>query len=451
MIIFLSILYSISNPAYASDFTWLESVKKNCRQDIMGARSSSVPNPRLPIYSPILDGDRAEDLVEFPSRLIRNIQVMERNKLMKKQVSVEPWSDTYWPLYLGAIAQRYGDQNFVGLDWKAAKNYIAENSVLELIQKKQMDVLAPSEKYDYLMGLTQHTLTASNWAEGEQYYREYGSVESWMGLCHGWSAAAIMMENPLHKVEVKTQAGEMVFFPSDIKALGTLLWAKGGVSSRFIGGRCNSKKPPNDSMGRSKEEDCLDNNPGTWHMAIVNQIGQFNRSFVMDATYDYQVWNQPVFGYQYSYYNPKTGKASSVFSDAITKKSAWATDPRKTVRALEAESIVGVKMNVTYVIESSPDQEENQPSNFTQVEYVYDLELNNKLEIIGGEWYSDNHPDFLWVPDQKTFPETYGDHGSAVDLNHLSSEVRKAALINAARDLPSGAVVRELFKNSAKN
>ena len=32
---------------------------------------------------------------------------------------------------------------------------------------------------------------------------------------------------------------------------------------------------------------------------------------------------------------------------------------------------------------------------------MYDLELDAKGNIVGGEWYTNAHPDFLWVPDQK--------------------------------------------------
>ncbi len=436
-----------------TDFTWMEAVRRNCRQGIMGRTPSrGTPPARLPFYSPILENDRAENLVEIPSKLIRNIQLMDQNKMMEKELTVAPWSDSYWPLYLGSLGQRYDDQNFTGLDWKQAKSYIAKNSVKDLVEKQAFDSLSPSEKYDFLFGITKNTLTESCWAEGEQYYKEYGSVETWMGLCHGWAAAAIMMPNPKKKVAVKTAAGEMTFYPSDIKALGTLLWAKGNARSRFIGGRCNTKDPTNDSTGRPKEQDCIDNNPGTWHMAIVNQIGQFNRSFVMDATYDYQVWNQPVYGYQYFYYNPKTGKNSAKLSDALVNKADWPTDPRRGVRAEATKQFVGIKMIVTYIIENSPNKDENQESEFATAEYDYDLELNDKMEIIGGEWYSDNHPDFLWVPDSKTFPGTFGDSASVrVDLNNISAEVKKAAAQNASYELPFGAVVREFFKASSRN
>jgi hypothetical protein len=445
-------LIAVSSMASTPDFTWLEPVRKNCRQGITGKIPSHGTPTRFPIFSPITEADRAEDLVEVPSKMIRNIQIMDQKQMMNKQLSTAPWSDSYWPLYLGALGQRYNDQNFVGMDWKSSKSYIAKNSVADLVKKKNFDSLSPSEKYDFLLGIKDRNLTQANWAEGEQYFKEYGSVETWMGLCHGWAAASIMMPNPKRKVDVNTSEGMMTFYPSDIKALGTLLWAKGNVSSRFVGGRCNDKEPKIDPMGRPIEQDCIDNNPGTWHMAIVNQIGQFNRSFVMDATYDYQVWNQPIYGYQYYYYNPKTSKNAASLSEAVVKKSDWAQDPRKGVRSPSTEYMVGIKMIVTYVVENSPNTQENQETEFTTAEYDYDLELNSKLDIVGGEWYSDNHPDFLWVPEAKTFPRTYGDSSSVkVDLNNLSPEVKKAAAQNASIELPFGAVVRAFFKESSKN
>lgn len=420
------------------DLKSLEVAKKNCRQ---GVEDKSV----------ILETDRAEDLVEDASKMIFNLEEMESLNLMAKNLSVAPWSDSYWPLYAGALAYRYNDPSLSANNWKEARDYVSVHSAKELIAKGQLSFLSPAEKYDFLVGLGQDNLTKSNWAEGEEYYREYGKVETWMGLCHGWSAASMMMPNPVKRVEVKTNEGPLVFNPSDIKGLATLLWAKGEFQSRFVGGRCNSKGPKVDSMGRPIEIDCLDNNPGTWHLAIVNQIGVFDRSFVMDATYDYQVWNQPVYSYSYTYYNPKTKKSFSKLADAIVSLNEWNNDPRRGVRAVGTKSIVGIRMQVAYVTENSPSVEENQDSQFSTVNYEYDLELNAENKIIGGEWYSTNHPDFLWVADVNAFPETYGDAPNLkIDLNNISPRVKKAAAENAKYELPYGPIVRELFKASAE-
>lgn len=432
-----------SQNVFANDLLLQEAVRKNCRQGIIEKSFFKTDK------SVIQEDDLAENLVEDRNKMIFTLPEMEN--LTSKNLTYKPWSDSYWPLYEGALGHRYNDPHAKFGDWKEAQDYVTTHPAKELIRKKEFDFLSPSEKYDLLLGLGAENLTKSNWAEGANYYSEYGSVETWMGLCHGWAAAAMMMPNPEKKVDVKTNVGSITFYPSDIKGLGTLLWAKGNFQTRFIGGRCNTKEPTVDEMGRPTETDCLDNNPGTWHLAIVNQIGVFDRSFIMDASFDYQVWNQPVYGYVYTYFNPKTKKESKTLADAIVKSTDWETDDRKAVRAPGTKSIVGIRMRVTYVIENSPSIAEFQETNFSNVDYEYDLELDSKNKIIGGEWYTESHPDFLWVSEKNSFPQTYGDNPNVqIDLNNISSLVKKAAAVNAKRELPSGGVVRELFKASAR-
>lgn len=423
----------------------MEAARKNCRRGII------ENSPRSSLKSGFSEQDRAEFLVETPSKMIRNIKTMEEKKLNSANLAVAPWSDSYWPLYLGAIGNRYNDPQFPFDDWKQAFDYISKNPASKLIKKKQFDFLSPAEKYDYLLHLPTGGLTLPNWNEGKFYFDENGSVETWMGLCHGWAAASIMMPEPKRTVEVRTADGSFPFYPSDIKALATLIWAKGQFNTRFVGGRCNQKDPSTDTMGRPNDEECLDNNPGTWHMAIVNQIGQFKRSFVMDATYDYEVWNQPISGYSIQYYNPITKTNAANFTGAIVPRKEFKNDPRSKVRAPKSTHVVGVKMSVRYVVETSPSTEENQTTAIKTVKYEYDLELDKDLNIIGGEWYSDNHPDFLWVPDKTSFPSTDGDSDlfdKTINLGAVNSEVIEYAKINAQNEIPFGPIVRILVNQS---
>ncbi len=32
------------------------------------------------------------------------------------------------------------------------------------------------------------------------------------------------------------------------------------------------------------------------------------------------------------------------------------------------------------------------------MDYHYDLELDSSGRIVGGEWYQNRHPDFVWMP-----------------------------------------------------
>ena len=207
---------------------------------------------------------------------------------------------------------RYADSGFPGSsDWLDNRNYIEANPAPRIVESGDQDAirrLSPSEKYDLLVGDPDGTLTTAMWAQGRGFYERSGEVESWMGICHGWAPAAYMLPRPTRYVDALAADGrtKLRFYPSDIKALASLLWANAATLSRFIGSRANDKDPPMDANGRLLSARAFDTNPGTWHMSVVNQIGVARRSFVIDATYDYEVWNQPVYSYRYSYFNPLT-------------------------------------------------------------------------------------------------------------------------------------------------
>lgn len=438
------LLLIVSSSLFAQDFE-LNAQKEGCRQTI---RDKSYRH-RLKMFSPILEHDQAEDLIDDGNRMIRNLKQMEDQGLLKGRALTKPWSDTYWPLYRGGLGQRYGDEKVSVLDWKEAREYVTNQSAEILASEGHWEQLSPAEKYDLLFGLEEMPLTQYSWREGQRYFDQYGKVETWMGLCHGWAAASMMTVAPKKKVEIETIYGTATFYPSDIKGLNTLLWAKGSFETRFIGGRCNSRTPRVSSDGRILENDCLDTNPGTWHLVAINQLGISKRAFIMDASATYEVWNQPVFSYDYTYFNPKTQKHVKTLKNAITPIKNW-NDPRKKYRSPEAVYVVGVMMNVSYAVENYPSLDEDQEDQSTQVNYEYDLELDEELNIVGGEWYSERHPDFLWVPMKNSYPRSYADSRNGdFDYAHPTEEIKKVVFKNASYGLPWGKVVRDLLKRSA--
>jgi len=423
-----------------------EEVREGCRQEVIKRSHGNHFNHDKSAYKV---NDLAENIVDEPSLMIRNLLVMEEKNLTKKTLEVMPWSDNYWPIYEGMLGRRYNDPEMRFSAFKSYLEYYQKNPVEKLIEAKEFSILSPSEKYDYLLGFNTVTLTEQNWKEGKAYQDQYGKVETWMGLCHGWAAAAMMLPKPVRTVNIDVNGNDVPFYVSDIKALGTLLFANGNFETKFIGGRCNTKDPKVDSMDRPVENDCLDTNPGTWHLAVVNQLGVFNRSMIMDATYDYQVWNQPIASYDYAYYNPKTDTEVKTFKEAIVKRSEWAKDPFKKVRSPKAEYIVGIIMNLSYVRETAPSNEENQEDLTTDLSYEYDLELDRDYNIVGGEWGTSNHPDFLWVPVKNSFPQTIGDgEVSAINLNSIDRSIKEKAKANLPYNLPFGPIVKELFEKS---
>ena len=194
------------------------------------------------------EGDYASDLVDRLA--VRSIAQMESMRLTGSQLVRNPWSDDYWPLYKGGIAQRYADRKFPqSQDWKDNSAYLASPG-----NKCSVEDLSPAEKYDLLLGDDSRTLTRAMLAQGQEYYRRNGKVETWMGFCHGWAAAAIMMPRPARAIEVLSADGrtKIPFFSIGHQGACNSALGKRAVSitsrwqalrSRvFRNHRCGSKK-----------------------------------------------------------------------------------------------------------------------------------------------------------------------------------------------------------------
>ncbi|MEQ1877036.1 MAG: hypothetical protein ABL958_10350 [Bdellovibrionia bacterium] len=340
----------------------------------------------------------------------RDARILDGIREMK--VKQTPWSDTYWPLNKGALGQRYADPGFPAFgEWIDVFNYASK---LDIFAENPKDRLAPSEKYDVLVGDRQKTLTQMMWAQGRYYHETYGTVERWMGLCHGWAPASYMLPRPTHAVTVQAaDSNEPIkFVPSDIKGLATLLWASGNQNTLFLGGRCTDKNPKVDENGRILDGTCFDVNPGLFHILLINRIRQ-SRPFIFDASYDYEVWNQPVLGYSYTYFNPQTLEQADTLELAHVPIDQYARDQFKRYRSPHTKYVIGINMRVYYLVETQPTPSEtNSPQEDSSIwtQYMYDLELDENRNIIGGEWYNNAHPDFVWTPQLNARAMSIGDY-----------------------------------------
>lgn len=416
----------------------------------------------LPGRAPFKDNDLAENLVDkLSTKMLRRLEDIEAAKLLSATLPQSPWSDSYWPIYQGVLGARYADKRSPSTqDWRECRKYSEARTLLDIIRdakQDEVDLLSPSEKYDLLLGHVNAPLTATMWDQGRSYYERDGAVELWMGICHGWAPASFMLPRPKRVIELPSADSrfKIRFFPSDLKALGSLLWAMTRPPMRFIGGRCNDKQPKTDANGRVLSDACFDTNPGTWHLAVVNQLGAAKRSLIIDATFDYEVWNQPLLAYSYSYFNPITRKPTSTLQEAVVPKSAHAKDPFAAYRSAKSTSLVGIVMDVTYIAETLPSHEmsdaEDKDRRIT-VQYIYDVELDAQGQIIGGEWYTSKHPDFLWTPPPSVTPSTLADPAALGSWNSqydVPQTWRDAGLIAARNGQPLEKIVTALF-NLAK-
>lgn len=69
-------------------------------------------------------------------------------------------------------------------------------------------------------------------------------------------------------------------------------------------------------------------------------------------------------------------------------------------------------MKTIYTAETLPQRSSRDTpasDKLVAVKYIYDLELDSDHRIIGGEWYTNKHPDFLWTPPVDTSPTSEGD------------------------------------------
>jgi len=456
--------------------------KRALRDRILSDKISTFSNPS--------NYDQAADLVDAydsqgrPIVVKSSVESMDAWKEFYLDEEHAPWSGDYWATYRGLTAVRYSDPNYMSIGhWSRTREYsLNQKPVSSIVQKhllgelsyESIDQLAPSEKYELLVGDSSHSLTRYNWSWGEGLQGSDGNIEDWMGICDGWASAAIMLPRPKHSVNVRALDQEipLTFYPADIMALSSYLWAERSPDVKFIGGRCNSKNPRRDAeSGRILNEDCFNNNPATWHVALLNQLNQAQRSVIIDVFFDYEVWNQPVAGYKIRYFNPKTGETVNTLEEARVAYSEMGQEgARKDIFAKFRKTssfthLVGVQMDLTYVgeVDASRLTPFTPAHDFHEtITMVYDLELKYSIdaegkpvgegEIMGGEWYNGKHPDFMWVPyensvAQGNYESTMLGDWAATD-ERMPSAWRGTAVRNSQNGTPVNKVLRALIERS---
>ena len=318
-----------------------------------------------------------------------------------------PWTDSYWPNYRGGIATRFVDpgtpKNKI---WQTHYNFYLNNPASIYLSSQKVRQLSPAEKYDLLIGDTNWTLTKYVWSIGQGSQTQYGMVPTWTGICHGWAAAS-QIGIPAPKTGVKmmdvAQTTEIQFYPFDISALVSYLWSKPKAKDLFTGRRCRTSSPERHGS-RVTTSSCFDVNPMTWHLAVTNRIGGMQKSLVMDTSQGSEVWNYVVYHYNTLYFNPATSEYSYNIVDSIVKLSNFPHDELKDFRGSRAVYIVGVMMDVFFPGAVSPHIGSMPTQNLERKKFVYDLELDENYQVVGGEWRGESHPDFLWIYPESNNP-----------------------------------------------
>lgn len=380
--------------------------------------------------------------------------IVKLSTLNEGSVKEIPWSGYYWPMYQGGLGNRYADPKFPRSEsFKVNYKYYQGH----YLKKPTSDVdelakLSPAEKYDYLISDNQWSLTQAVWTEGKMYQDMYGKVETWFGICHGWAPAAFSVPEPkkAFDIDLKDGKGVMRVYPHDLKGLISQLWAQAQYNYNFLGGRCNDKHPKTDASGRIISSECFDINPSSWHLALTHWVGRNKQSFVLDATYDYEVWNQPISSYRLSYFNPETQKITSL-ENSIVPYADVKKDPYKKYRSPDTQFIVGVISDIQYVVEedaSHRDSLSDPLERLVTVTYYYDLELDKDYNIIGGEWYQQAHPDMLWKPASGSVASVNGEETLPLwdGLMPLPSEYFNIGVRGSAQKMPLSRILDKLVE-----
>ena len=316
------------------------------------------------------------------------------------------------------------------------------------MSQSELDKLSPAEKFDiykYMINdYENYSLSLTNDVLGKTGpYREY-----WEGVCNGWTSASLEFHEPA-PLTIKKKGITLRMGSSDLKALlsyyhdamTTNLATQNMMMVNRVGNKCNAVFPEEawfikdgveyyktvqngKIMTYKVPDECVDTNPGAFHIVIGNMIGIRKLGFTAEAVRDQEIWNQPVYEY-----DSKIKKTNSIRPNATP-----GTVAQYKVDMEMRYSNDGGRM---YWINDGSDDEfyawwnpTNGTSNFRSahkdLEYYVDVDANNN--IIGGMWLSYDRPDFLWVKKQRGFLQgnNFGivsymrDLQNLVELNELT-------------------------------
>ena len=310
-----------------------------------------------------------------------------------------PWSGDYWPTYKGGISYRWND--YSSDDWNEYQrfgyDYVSKESLLAMSQD-ELAALSPAEKYDIYLGnydfpLVKYERKRTQILRTVPGLPDYDSdfeIPTWEGLCHGWAPATLLYGNPKSMVAESVDGIKIPFGSSDIKALLTYNFHYNNApKTYFLGQRCNLNfSQLQDRLYRGEItqrqydmeielSECRDVNAGSFHVVLANQISILKQGLIADVTRDFEVWNQPVYAYEY---------------DILSQSG-----PSEHQQGYGVHKVYKVAASMKYIVEvgHSWSVDINHGGLATRY-YDYYVEVDNRGQIIGGEWISEDRPDFLW-------------------------------------------------------
>lgn len=278
------------------------------------------------------------------------------------------WASDWWPNRKGSINFRWNAETPTGFRLVSPTREEAHG-----MTEKELSALAPSEKFDLLMGDYDYSL------KKEVARMANPRAPEWYGICHGWAPAAVNHVEPTAKNLLGQDGLTIPFGSSDIKALLSYYYANhhDAGSTRQMGKRCFFMNP-----GCSDE----DLNAGAFHIALTNSVGILRESMILDLERNELVWNHAVNGYH-----------TTIVDDELPPSDDSA---RRTVRRIRVKTAMGYVKEIKSNSWSPTNGSGLHVNGVAHYEYFLDIDAKGK--IIGGNWISKARPDFIWGMDKAT-------------------------------------------------
>tara|TARA_B100001971_G_scaffold215192_1_gene259750 strand:+ start:2534 stop:4450 length:1917 start_codon:yes stop_codon:yes gene_type:complete len=223
---------------------------------------------------------RAEYMSE-DENYINNVFEAHRLGLSKGRTSEQPWMSTYWPLNKGLIADPYYESLQIlrpqhELSWTSNYNKLTDrrtkvHPVIMELSQKELNKLAPSEKYDLLLGDKNFDLTNRL----REYMHKWGSEKEYGFLASLDKVSGKSLEFAEKLVNEKIQVwheGENKVFKTVEEALPYAMSRRGGLTEYFA----------QQMVDRGEARDVVDAFPAAFDKAVREQ-----RNFVVKEKNDY--------------------------------------------------------------------------------------------------------------------------------------------------------------------
>jgi len=292
-----------------------------------------------------------------------------------------------------------------------------------------VDELSPMDKVALSMYLRGETYPNPFYIPAWELLNHYSpNGGSWYGHCNGWSAAAILNDEPTEAVVAPFGDGTVTFSTADIK--GLLSETHYSTYSHFFGGRYNGDG-----------DDISDLHPDAFHRLITFYMRDQQVPLVFDTDAGEQVWNFPAYGATVEAIETTEGRLDRV---NINTAGASALDslpgigetlsyriidyredhgPFQHVDELDYVKGIGAgtirkladlvtvdPVERTFLVEASVQfatdgvdethVDDGSPAADGFVEtYTYTLVTDAHGQVLGGTWDDEKkHPDFAWIP-----------------------------------------------------